>query len=92
MGLAQQMNAAAFLLALRRRSRTVHPCADPLKAARRLLAVHGNTAEGEAFRRVLETIETGQGEFREADIWLFSNDTMPLVSALIEARLEGRLW
>ena len=86
------MNAAAFLLALRRRTRTTSPAPDPLKDARQFLAAHGDTAEGEAFRRVLETIQTGQGEFHEADIWLFSNDTLPLVSALIEARLEGRLW
>ncbi len=84
------MNAAAFLVALRRRARAVSPVRDPLAEAHRFLDAHGETGEGQALRRVIETLTTGAGDFEESEVWLFSAETLALVSALVEARLEGR--
>jgi hypothetical protein len=39
---------------------------------------------------VIETLATGTGEFSESDVWLFSGETLALVSALVEVRMEGR--
>ena len=84
------MNAAAFLVALRRRARAVSPVRDPLAEARRFLDTHGDTGEGQALSRVIETLATGAGDFAESEVWLFSAETLALVSALVEARMEGR--
>ena len=84
------MNAAAFLVELRRRDPAVSPIRDPLAEARRFLDAHGETGEGQALRRVVETLATGSGDFAESDVWLFSGETLALVSALVEARMEGR--
>ena len=84
------MNAAAFLLTLRRRARAVSPDRDPLAEARRFLDARGETGEGRAFRRVIEILATGAGDFAESDVWLFSADTLALMAALVEARLQGR--
>ncbi len=58
------MNAAAFLVALRRRARAVSPVRDPLAEARRFLDAHGETGEGQALRRIIETLATGARGFR----------------------------
>ena len=50
----------------------------------------GETGEGQALRRVVETLATGAGDFDESEVWLFSAETLALVSALVEARMEGR--
>ncbi len=84
------MNAAAFLVALRRRARAVSPVRDPLAEARRFLDARGETGEGQALRRVIETLATGAGDFSESEVWLFSAETLALVDALVEARLQGR--
>jgi hypothetical protein len=84
------MNAAAFLVALRRGARAVSPVPDPLAAARCFLDAHGETGEGQALHKVIETLATGAGDFAESDVWLFSAETLALVSALVEARMEGR--
>ncbi len=76
-------------MALRRRARTVSPVRDPLAEARRFLDAHGETGEGRALRRVIETLATGAGDFDESEVWLFSSETLALVSALVEARLQG---
>ena len=83
------MNAAAFLVALRRRARAVSPVPDPLAEAHRFLDAHGETGEGRALRKVLETLATGAGDFDESEVWLFSAETLALVSALVDARLQG---
>ncbi len=83
------MNAAAFLVALRRRARAVSPVRDPLAEARRFLDARGETGEGQALRRVIETLATGAGDFDESEVWLFSSETLALVDALVEARLQG---
>ncbi len=83
------MNAAAFLVAFRRRARAVYPVRDPLTEARRCLDARGETGEGQALRRVIETLATGAGDFDESEVWLFSSETLALVSALVEARLQG---
>ncbi len=84
------MNAAAFLVALRRRARYSSPARDPLAEARRFLDARGETGEGRALRKVIETLATGAGDFAESEVWLFSAETLALVDALVEARLEGR--
>ena len=84
------MNAAAFLLTLERRAPAAEPARDPLAGAHGFLTRHGETAEGQALRRVLRTLATGEGVFAESDAWLFSQETAALVAALIDARLSGR--
>ncbi len=83
------MNAAAFLVALRRRAHAASPVRDPLAEARRFLYARGETGEGQTLRRVIETLATGAGDFDESEVWLFSADSLALVSALVEARLQG---
>ena len=83
------MNAAAFLVALRRRARVTSPARDPLAAARRFLDEFGQTAEGQALRRVIDTLASGNGEFAESEVWLLSAETLALVAELVEARIEG---
>jgi hypothetical protein len=85
-----EMNAAAFLVALRRRARITSPSSDPLAEARRFLDEFGETAEGQALRRVIDTLASGNGEFAESEVWLFSAETLALVAALVEVRIEGR--
>jgi hypothetical protein len=84
------VNAAAFLVELRRRTRTVSTVLDSLSEARRFLDASGETAEGQAFRKVMETLATGAGDLDDSAVWLFSAETLALVSALVEARLQGR--
>ncbi len=84
------MDAAAFLVALRRRVRVASPARDPLAEARRFLDAHGASGEGQALRRVIDTLASGNGEFAESEVWLFSAETLALVDALVEARIEGR--
>jgi hypothetical protein len=83
------MNAAAYLVALRRRASKVSDARDPLAEARRFLAAHGHTAEGMAFRKVISTLATGNGAFRESEVWLFSQEALGLIAALIDARTGG---
>ena len=84
------MNAAAFLAAVRRRTRFTLAHDDPLAAAWRFLDEHGETGEGQALRKVIRTLAATDGEFAESEVWLFSAETISLVDALVEARLEGR--
>jgi hypothetical protein len=84
------MNAAAFLVALRRRACATSPARHPLAEARPFLDAHGETAEDQALRRVIGTLASGNGEFAESEVWLFSGETLALVAALFEARIEGR--
>ena len=84
------MNAAAFLVVLRRRARATSPARDPLAAARRFLDEFGETGEGQALRRVIDTLASGNGEVAESEVWLFSAETLALIAALVEARIERR--
>ena len=76
-------------MALRRRARYVSPARDPLAEVRRFLDTHGETGEGRALRRVIETLATGTGDFAKSEVWLFSAETLALVDALVDARLQG---
>ena len=49
----------------------------------------GNVARAKPLRRVTETLATGAGNFNESDVWLFGAETLALVDALVDARLEG---
>jgi hypothetical protein len=87
------MDAAAFLIALGRRTRATSPARDPLAEARRFLDDYGQTGEGQALRswvRVIDTLVSGNGEFAESEVWLFGAETLALVAALVEARIGGR--
>ena len=86
------MSPAAFFIELRRRS--TKPCLsrDPLGEARRFLVEYGDTAEGQALRRAIDALGSGNGEFAESDVWLFSAETLGLVDALCEARTNGGLY
>ena len=84
------MNAAAFLTELRRRTSAAFNGRDPLAEARHFLELHAETGEGQALRKVMRTLATTQGEFSESEVWLFSAETLALVAALVEARIEGR--
>ena len=84
------MDAATFLVALKKRAPGNRQPDDPLAAAKRFLAQHAETAEGRALQRTLEGLASGTGEFTESDTWLFSSDTLDLVVALVDARLDGR--
>ncbi len=86
------MYAADFLIELRLRTRKPCLSRDPLAEARRFLTEHGDTAEGPALRRILDALISGNGEFAESDVWLFSADTLGLVDALCEARTNGGLY
>jgi hypothetical protein len=82
------MRAAAFLLLVNRHARLVSDARDPLTEARRFLDVHGATGEGQALRKVIKTLLTTEGEFTESEVWLFSAETLALVAALVQARIE----
>ncbi len=84
-----KMVSAAFLVTLRRRARAVSPVRDALAEARRFLDASGETREGQALRKVIETLATGTGDFDESEVWLFSAETLALAAALVEARLQG---
>jgi hypothetical protein len=84
------MKAATFLVALRRRARTISPAHDPLAEAKRFLDANEGTSEGRALYKVIETLITGTGEFDESEVWSYCNATLELVAALIEDRPEGR--
>ena len=84
------MNAAAFLVALRRRAPATSPAGDPLAEARRFLDEFGETGEGQALRRIMDTLASGNGEFAESEVWLFGAETLGLVAALVEARIDAR--
>jgi hypothetical protein len=81
------MNDVAFFKALSRRTPLVCNIRDPLAEARRLLKENGETAEGQALRKVITTLITGREEFSESELELFSAKTCALVAALVDARV-----
>lgn len=83
------MEAVTFLIALQHRTRFVSNARDPLAEVRQFLTDHGETAEGQALRRVLDALISGTGEFDESEAWLFSAHTLALIGALGEARSGG---
>lgn len=70
-----KMDAASFLLTLQCRSRAISSARDPLAEARRCLERHGQTGEGQALRKVIDTLASGNGEFAESKVWLFCTET-----------------
>ncbi len=85
-----RVDAAAFLVALRRNTGSLPNIADPMADALAFLKDHGDTGEGLALRRVMRTLATGEGQFSEADIYSFSKKTCGLVSVLLDMRDMGR--
>jgi hypothetical protein len=69
--------------------RVTAPARDPLAKARRFLDDYRETGEWQARRRIIDTLTSGNGEFAESEVWLFSAETIALVAALVEARIEG---
>ena len=84
-----EVNGAAFLLALRRRTHAISTHPDPLAGAWRFIEETADTGEGRALRKGIRTLATTGGEFSESEVWLFSAETLPLVAALVEARERG---
>lgn len=84
------MDTAAFLAALKKRARSDAEYADPLATAVLLVQFNPYTTESRALRKLLKTLATTQGVFRESEAWLFSGEVSGLTAALIDARLEGR--
>jgi hypothetical protein len=62
------MKAAACLVALGRRARNISPAHDPHAEAKHFRDENGETVEGRALYKVIETLITGTGEFDEAEI------------------------
>jgi hypothetical protein len=38
----------------------------------------------------MDTLASGNGEFAESEVWLFGAETLGLVAALVEARIDAR--
>ena len=83
------MKAAAFLIALRRRTHAISTYPDPLGGAWRFLEENGETGEGRILRRIIETLATGGGEYSESEVYLHSDKMLAIVAALFEARERG---
>lgn len=84
------MDLPAFIAAAARRTRFTSTHRDPLQAARRFIEQHGATAEGRALQKMLKALAATHGEFAEPELLLFSTETLTLIKALAEARMEGR--
>ena len=84
------MDLPAFLAAAARRTAFTSTHRDPLLAAREFIDQYGATAEGWALHNVLRALAAMHGEFDESELWLFSTETLTLIKALAEARVEGR--
>jgi len=80
----------AFIAAAGRRTRFTSTHRDPLQAARQFIAEHGATTEGLALGKALEALAAMHGDFAESDLYLFGTETLTLIKALAEARMEGR--
>lgn len=84
------VDLAAFIAAIGSRSRFTSTHRDPLIAAWCYLDANGEAAEAQALRRVIRALAATDGDFAEADLWLFSTDTLTLIDALVETRIQGR--
>lgn len=60
---------------------------DPPVAARRFLDEYGEAGDGQGLRGIMDTSASGNGEFAESEVWLFSGETLALVAALVETRI-----
>ena len=83
------MRTEAFLARLQFRTNAPYGGRDPLSEARQFLADKGETSEGQALQKVIAALASDSAEFSETDVWSFSLQMCPLVSALVSARLEG---
>lgn len=84
------MDLATFLNSIKQRTRFTSTARDPLAAAWSDLDKHGETAEAAALRKVIRALASRNGEFSDSEVWLFGTETMTLVAALADARMEGR--
>jgi hypothetical protein len=84
------MDLPAFIAAAARRTRSTSTHRDPLLAARQFIDQHGTTLEGQALRKMLKALTVMRGDFAESELFLFSTESLTLVKALVEARIEGR--
>jgi hypothetical protein len=65
----------------RRRACTASPSRNPIAEARRFIDAHGETGDGQALRRVIDTLASGNRKFAESEMRLFSDKTLALVVA-----------
>jgi hypothetical protein len=84
------MKSPEFFVEVKRRATRPCPSRDPLAEARRLLQEASPTAEMQMMRKVVEALESGQGEFGEADVHRLGADMLALASALVDARAGRR--
>ena len=84
------MDLAAFIAASARRTHLTSTYRDPLRAARQFIDQHGETAEGQALRQMVKALAAARGDFAESELQLLSTETLTLINALVEARMEGR--
>ncbi len=82
------MDGSTFLVAIQRRAPGAQ-VADPLGIARAYLEAADHTQQGDLFRRMLHTLATGDGEYRENDLDLFGNNIVLLASSVIAAHASG---
>src|SRR5258706_227909 len=84
------MNAAEFLVELRRRAPLCAAPEEPLERAQQFIDANGYTGEGRALLAVIKALWTGEGRFSISDLHSFSNKSLALIPSLIDARLAGR--
>jgi hypothetical protein len=77
-----EIDTAAFLVALKLRALTVADCADPLALASSLIHRDPDTAESRGLRKLLQTLVSTRGVFRESEAWLFSGEMSGLTAAM----------
>ncbi len=53
-------------------------------------AIHSQRRVVSSMRAGSMAKANGAGDFDESEVWLFSAETLALVDALVEARLQGR--
>ena len=77
----KQMSAAAFFAAIKRRAAPDGSgYADPLATVVWLIRESPDTLECRALKRLLQSLVSKEGTFREAEAWLFSGEIAGLMT------------
>lgn len=84
------MDTADFLAILGQVGPAPSVTEDPLKQAQRFIDLNGETGEGRVLLSVVKALWTGEGTFSESDLYSLGSNSRALISALSEARVEGR--
>ena len=86
------LQLATFLLMITKRVRAGtrmngHP--DPRVALATFCAAYPDTPEAQMLTRIASAVVTGEGTFREADLYALSAESLAIASALIDAAIDG---